>query len=320
MATQETSDSQTTAPKTSWADTTDTELPQIPDDWVQVTKHAAAQETARVDFATSSVRVFEPTNAQVYEALAACGLIKSDHAPPKEFAKGSDVQIAIYNAFYNNPRGIACKPIKNAVHSCWKTTTTCLYARIIAIIYELTEHVMTKERIEAIDFFDFNSMYSQLVNFTGNHWFGVYPIYENAALHIKEFSHQCGVICPIAHFQRELKGTETKERKMMQEYAIDHMTMYKHPTSSGPPGRANTQGTRMRRDFGAFVARDGGRRYQQVPPPASAFPEISISTSLKQLNGLAVRKRGQRGGRRVPTAEAISYDEPSAVACAPEKA
>ena len=226
---------------------------------------------------TSSVRIVEPTNAQVYAALAACGLIKRDNAPPEDYKNGSDLQYAFYIAHYENPRGIACKPNRDAVHTCWKMTTTCLYARIIAIIYELTDHVMTKERIEAINFSDFNSVYSQLVGFTGNHWFGVYPIYENAALHIKEFSHQCMSACPIAHFQHELKNVDKNIRPMLQEYAVDHMTMYKHPMASANRPRYN--------DSQSPAAQFGQRAQQYQRNRQSAkTPAISIRRALKRAN------------------------------------
>lgn len=281
---------------------------------------------------TISIRVIDPSIPQVYRALAACGLIRCDHAPPDAFKTGSDLQLALYSAFYDNPRGIKCSPAKTAVNTCWKTTTTCIYARLIAIIYELSGHSMTREKIEAIDFFDFRSMYGELVGLTGNHWFGVYPIYENARIHIETFSHQCSGMCPIANIQRELRHTDQKDRKVIQEYATDHMMMYKHMQGNGPQRQRRDMmptgdrqrgyrpvrwdGNRRRRDMMASqptviypASRDMGERreepvepreeFHRAPEPtATEFPGISISDSLKGARAKTSRGRRGKGARQ----------------------
>ena len=281
---------------------------------VSVVAAAAASSSASASsstLGTSSIRVFEPTQAQIYVALAACGLIKVDNKPPDSFKSGTAAQIALYNAFYENPRGIRCRLIKDAVLSCWKHTTECLYAKLIAIIYELTNHEMTKERIAAIDFYDFNNMYRELVSRTGNHWFGVYPLFENAKLHIENYSHQCDVNCPVAHIQRELHNIDQRDRQTFQTFVVDHMLMYKHPAYPGPPGRPQLgnrgpRDSRGPRNYGPRGGQDGfgGQRRefnarrnqeQEIPQPFM-FPGFSIHDSLDQAN-TARRRRSARNTR-----------------------
>ena len=182
---------------------------------------------------TSNIRVLDPSPAQIYAALVACNLIVHDHAPPDGFKKGSDVQVALYDAYYDNPRGIKCVPVRDTVHTCFRKTTSCLYSKIIAVIYELADHVMTKERISAINFYDFNSVYGDLISFSGIRWFGVYPLYENAIIHIETFSHKCVPTCPIANIRREIDKINQRDRELLQEYAANHMTMYSHQYYNG---------------------------------------------------------------------------------------
>lgn len=280
------------------------------------TSSAAAGSTSSA-LGTLSIRVFEPTRAQIYVALAACGLIKVDNKPPDSFKNGTAAQIALYNAFYENPRGIRCRLIKDAVLACWKHTTECMYAKLIAIIYELTNHEMTKERIAAIDFYDFNNMYRELVSRTGNHWFGVYPLFENAKLHIENYSHQCDVNCPVAHVQRELHNINQRDRQTFQTFVVNHMLMYKHPAYPGPPGRGPQFGNRGPRDSrdsrdsrGPRGSRSGGQEgfggqrreinvrnnQEQVVPQPFMFPSFSIHDSLDQAN-TARRRRSARNTR-----------------------
>jgi hypothetical protein len=231
------------------------------------------------------MRIIDPTQDQIYTALVACGMVRTEHPPPDSFRNGTDVQRALHGSFYVNPRGAKCAPVKSAVHLCWKTTTGCLYARIIAIIYELANHVMTKESIEAIDISDFNSIYGELIRYTGDRWFGVYPLYENARIHIETFNHQCVVICPVANCHREIMSTTGEARDHLRGWTTDHMLMYKHPTVSGPPGR---------REGIPNVPRTGRPWGREAPVERSSASSFAPSSSFEG-NSYERPQRGRRG-------------------------
>lgn len=170
----------------------------------------------------------EPSRAQIYAALVASGAIKCDNPPPPEFKTGSIIQRGLWSAYHNNPRGINCASAVAATNICSRTMNMCYYAKIIAIIYKLTGHSLTREKIEAINFAEFCATYAKYISFMGVHWFGLYPLYENARLHVCSFSHRCVPSCAIMELAHNHDKC-AKAEKSIQAQTEEHMRMYIHP-------------------------------------------------------------------------------------------
>ncbi|MCK9604228.1 MAG: hypothetical protein M0R66_07720 [Candidatus Omnitrophica bacterium] len=279
--------------------------------------------------ATSTVRFIDPTPAQIYAALAACGIINTrDGAPPARFEKGSEVQVALWRAFYENPRGCECVPVRGAVRQCWKSTTACIYSKIIAIIYELAGASATRERIEAINFTDFSAIFGETLGMMGNHWFGVYPIYENARIHVATFSHQCDYSCPITNIQRELRNASASDRAVLQELATAHMMMYKHPIAQRAASSSFRREVAVRAPFRGSAVRFRGAVPGYTAPPTlaeliAAAPPLAIaaqpSFSIGDVMKHATKATSRRSARRAQSVARPSQS-PEECASAPDAA
>lgn len=184
----------------------------------------------------SDISIVNPTISVIYRALLDCGLIKGELAGMSVPSRGdARIKSALYDAQYRSPRGIASQPVGCSVNDCWRTTTACIYARIIAIIFELTGRNPTRANIEAIPFHSFRTLYGSLLAECGGVWFGLYPLFENACIHIRTFNHECSSAggCIISNFRVELARIGHSEYAKYEKMAVEHMCMYRHTAVAG---------------------------------------------------------------------------------------
>jgi hypothetical protein len=157
----------------------------------------------------------------IYEALVESGTIDVTGPPPDRWHSGDRIHTAMYYAYYENPRGI--KPARD--RKCWRATTTCVYARIIATIRELTNHVLTKEKINMIDVDQLCETYhftQLIVGSSDRVWCNTYSLYVFACAHIETYCHACSPMCPALGYIQKQDDDE------INQFVTHHMQTYDH--------------------------------------------------------------------------------------------
>lgn len=157
----------------------------------------------------------------IYEALVASGTINVTELPPDRWHSGDRIHTAMYYAHYENPRGI--KPVR--ARKCWRATTSCVYARIITLVYELTNHTLTQEKINAIDVDQFCATYHFTQLISGAHdriWCNTYSLYVFACAHIESYCHACSPMCPAIGYAQKQDEDE------INKFIAHHMQTYDH--------------------------------------------------------------------------------------------
>lgn len=185
---------------------------------------------------------------QIHKALVACGLIDTSYIPLDPMPHEHEVKAALSRAYYYNPRGARCPPVDRAVNVCYRATTSCIHAKLIAVIYELTDHNPSRENIDAMNFATFRAMYGDLI--LGDNWCGIYPLFMNACYHIRDYSHSCFPHrqCSIAHYVRaETLPGNAKERETLEKQIALHMMYYPHPAQTAYPTDDRASGKFQRR-------------------------------------------------------------------------
>jgi hypothetical protein len=169
-----------------------------------------------------------------------------------------------------------------------------VYARFVAIIYELVKHKVTRERIEAINFHVFSNMYSDIFKMIGGRWFGIYPLYENAVIHVKQYNHCCTANCPVFKYGSTVTSCTPSELADMSKIVEYHFDFYEHPdpkqiTYGANPaprfGRPNerTNGPRRYVNHGDGNAHRSPYIYPSVArpmPSATDFPLMPITIPM----------------------------------------
>jgi len=209
---------------------------EVSDDESKIAHDYPILESAIVaDIATRSVNA-----GSVYSSLLACGMLLRESNPPQQpsIEDGHSIQMALYNAYYLNPRGAKCSA---KIGICHKRLTDCLHARIVHIIYGIVIHrmklspgdkhgihaeYMTEENISNIDIKAFRSVPGMYPRFVGDEACSAWALYLNAKTHVECFNHTCLTTCPILRASRGFSGGD----RNLQRAIMFHVATYEHET------------------------------------------------------------------------------------------
>lgn len=194
---------------------------------------AAAPLDAPVTITSIEITNAVPETDEICQILGKCGMIKHTHKPPEEYAQGDYFQRAIHEAYTINPLGINCAGGHTKENVCFRQLTRCNYAKIIAVIYQILKatpglnsldgmDLMTEANISRIDIKKFMLVYAELFATFRTQWFGVYPLYLNAKLHIELYNHACSPKCPI--ISAPYQGNDAALKQLI----IEHKVAYYH--------------------------------------------------------------------------------------------
>lgn len=185
-----------------------------------------------------------PDSRETYAALRDCDIIDRSNPPPANYRTGTPLQIAIYEAFYFNPRGArtrADSPI------CWRRLIDCMHARIIATIHAIVVGrggAMNEETISAINIAEFRAIFGAELGIVTAVWSGTWPLYLNAKLHVETYNHSCHPRCIIADAPRSNPLRDSEEQSRMQKLIAQHRATYYHgamPRDTRGPRAPRTQ-------------------------------------------------------------------------------
>jgi len=186
-----------------------------------------------------------PDSRETYAALRDCGMIDRSNPPPATYRTGTPLQIAIYEAFFLNPRGVntrADSPI------CWRRLIDCMHARVVATIHAIVVGrggTMNEESIAAISIMEFRAIFGTELSIVTPMWSGMWPLYLNAKLHVETYNHSCLPRCIIADAPRSNPLRDSEEQSRIQKHIAQHRATYYHGAMPrelrGPPRAPSMQ-------------------------------------------------------------------------------